>query len=154
VASGALHPTSLDELKALFGGAIRRFRRAKSLTQKELGEIAKISRSQVSAYERGKQWAMAKNLARMLNALEVTATDFLAAVQAGARSSPGATDAAASIAEIDRPDDLEVTDLARRGWSEDFVQIQIKELSLVIPADRLSIGPPSPQPRTRSRSEP
>lgn len=151
--SGVPPLTSLGELKALFGDAIRRYRKARKLTQEKLAEISGVSRSQVGAYERGERWAMAKNLARLLNALEVTATDFLAAVQTGARAPTAAADAGTSIAELDRPDDLEVTDLARRGWSGDFVQLQIKELSLVIPADRLSIGPASPGSRARGRNE-
>ena len=59
------------------GESIRHFRKEKGLTQKELGELLKVSPQMIAQYERGARNPKKETLQKIATALNVSPYDFL-----------------------------------------------------------------------------
>lgn len=62
--------------KKIIGENIRKIRREKGLTQKQLGELCGINESNIGKYERGKQDPKTETLNKIAKALSVDVTEF------------------------------------------------------------------------------
>lgn len=59
--------------KRIFGDNLRRFRKARGLSQEKLGEYADLHRTYVGAVERGERNISLENIVRLACALKITA---------------------------------------------------------------------------------
>ena len=62
--------------KKIIGENIRKIRRSKGLTQKQLGELCGINESNIGKYERGEQDPKTQTLCKIAKALSVDVTDL------------------------------------------------------------------------------
>ncbi|HZD11233.1 MAG TPA: helix-turn-helix transcriptional regulator [Candidatus Binatia bacterium] len=63
--------------KRIFGENLRRFRKARGLSQEKLGEYAHLHRTYVGAVERGERNISLENITRLACALKITAGQLL-----------------------------------------------------------------------------
>jgi transcriptional regulator with XRE-family HTH domain len=66
----------MKNLQKLFGERVRYYRLAKGLSQERFAEQIELSRQTVSQIETGRRWVSAKNIERMVNALNINYVDL------------------------------------------------------------------------------
>lgn len=59
------------------GERIKKYRKEKKLTQKQLGELIGVSATNITKYEKGDLKISADMISRIANALEVTSSDII-----------------------------------------------------------------------------
>lgn len=69
---------NLDPVLTALGGAIRRSRRERGISQEELAHRSAIDRSYMSSIERGGQNPGIISIARIASAMEMTLTELMA----------------------------------------------------------------------------
>lgn len=70
-----------DELKVAFGGAVRKFRMAKGLSQEKLAERANIHRTYLGDVERGLRNVALVNMHCIASALEVPLSTLISEME-------------------------------------------------------------------------
>lgn len=155
-------PDRVQKLKVVEGRAIRRLRKATPrLTQEKVADALQCSPGRVSEWENGKVRPEPPTLVRLLEVLGRSVADYAVAFAEEARAGdqqerPAAQRAGRPLDSAPRdevregPQGSEPTSLPDR-YGDEVVQIQIRELTLVIPADRFSIGPADSRPHPRQR---
>jgi transcriptional regulator with XRE-family HTH domain len=124
------------------------------MSQSALAKESGTDRNQIIDYEAGRVWPQAEPLSRLLAALDATALDWLRALDAEARGPARSLEPAAWIAEPAQPQPDAGGRTEPGGGHVDMVRIRIKDLDILVPADRISIGPAEPPPRARGRRTP
>lgn len=66
-----------DDVKVMFGNALRRAREEKGLSQEELSFISGLHRTYVGSVERGERNVSLVNITRLAKAVEVSSSDLL-----------------------------------------------------------------------------
>jgi transcriptional regulator with XRE-family HTH domain len=146
---------SADELQSVEGGALKRLRAESGLTQQKVAETLKCKPEQVSQWENGRVRPQPRNLVGLLRVLGRSVADYAAAMADEARTREGEKSRDRQWPDSSPPHE-EIRELSSTGethYGDDVVRIQIKELSLLIPADRFSISHPGSLFRSRRRDE-
>lgn len=144
--------TSAVDLTAVLGMTLERLRLARrGLSQGALAKATGIDRGDIIDYEKGRVWPRAETLARLINGLGISRERFFTTLSDEAR---GVTDDEAEAVHEDYEQRLGESEITDRDNLDDrrMVRIEIKELSLTIPADRLTVGTGSSHHPARRRN--
>ena len=66
----------MDDIKKLFGKAIRNRRNEMGISQEKLAEISKLHRTYIADVERGNRNISLENIFKLINALDMSLADF------------------------------------------------------------------------------